>query len=132
MADGARMKERITTNEKIFLRFNPHLFNAAAAGTRRTKYLYTLQLKKLARENARTHGLTLTLGVHLPIKFRLNGAKPLLLLSARAYLRMAGLTEDEYTSLEHLERIENSLRHMVEQGYISRFETERYRYRVTT
>ena len=128
VADGERMKERITTNEKVFLRFNPHLFNAAAAGTRRTKYLYTLQLKKLARENARTHGLTLTLGVHLPIKFRLNGGKPLQ-LSARSFLRMAGLTEDEYTCYEHLERIENSLRHMVEQGYISSFETERYRYR---
>jgi hypothetical protein len=128
VADGERMKERITTNEKVFLRFNPHLFNAAAAGSRRTKYLYTLQLKKLARENARTHGLTLTLGVHLPIKFRLNGGKPLE-LSARSFLRMAGLTEDEYTCYEHLERIENSLRHMVEQGYISSFETERYRYR---
>ncbi len=128
VADGQRLKERITTNEKIFLRFNPHLFNAAAAGSRRTKYLYTLQLKKLSRENARTHGLTLTLGVHLPIKFRLNGGKPLQ-LSARSFLRMAGLTEDEYTSYEHLERIENSLRHMVEQGYISSFETERYRYR---
>jgi len=130
VADGERIKERITTNEKIFLRFNPHLFNAAAAGSRRTKHLYTLQLKKLARENARTHGLTLTLGVHLPIKFRLNGGKPLQ-LSARAFLRMAGLTEDEYTCYEHLERIENSLRHMVEQGYISGFETERYRYRAT-
>ena len=130
VADGDRIKERIVTNEKIFLRFNPHLFNAAAAGTRRTKYLYTLQLKKLARENARTHGLTLTLGVHLPIKFRLNGGKPLQ-LSARSFLRMAGLMEDEYTSYEHLERIENSLRHMVEQGYISSFETERYRYRAS-
>jgi hypothetical protein len=127
IADGSKIKERITTNEKIFLRFNPHLFNAAAEGNRRTRYLYTLQLKKLARENARSHGLTLTLGVHLPIKFRLNGCQPLQ-LSARSFLRMAGIVEDEYTSYEHLERLENTLRYMVEQGYISAFETERYRY----
>jgi hypothetical protein len=127
IADGSKIKERITTNEKIFLRFNPHLFNAAAEGTRRTRYLYTLQLKKLARENARSQGLTLTLGVHLPIKFRLNGCQPLQ-LSARSFLRMAGIVEDEYTAYEHLERLENTLRYMVEQGYISAFETERYRY----
>ena len=127
VADGERLKERITTNEKIFLRFNPHLFNAAAEGTSQTQYFYTLQLKNLARENARTHGLTLTLGVHLPIKFRLNGCQPLQ-LSARSFLRMAGITEDEYTRYEHLERLENTLRHMVEQGYISGFETQRYRY----
>lgn len=127
VTDGDRLKERITTNENIFLRFNPHLFNAAAEGTSQTHHLYTLQLKKLSRENARTHGLTLTLGVHLPIKFRLNGCQPLT-LSARSFLRMAGIAEDEYTRYEHLERLENTLRHMVEQGYISSFETQRYRY----
>ncbi|HYF52348.1 MAG TPA: helix-turn-helix transcriptional regulator [Planctomycetota bacterium] len=127
VADGDRLKERIVTNEKIFLRFNPHLFNAAAEGTSQTQYLYTLQLKKLSRENARTHGLTLTLGVHLPIKFRLNGCQPLT-LTARSFLRMAGIAEDEYTRYEHLDRLENTLRHMVEQGYIASFETQRYRY----
>jgi len=127
IADGERIKERITTNEKIFLRFNPHLFMAAAKGSSRTRYIYTLQLRKLARENARSHGLTLTLGVHLPIKFRLNGCRPLR-YSARAFLRMAGIAEDEYTGLEHLERLENALRHMVEQGYLKGFETDRYRY----
>lgn len=127
VTDGARLKERITTNEKIFLRFNPHLFHAAAEGSSQTRYVYTHQLRKLARENARTHGLTLTLGVHLPIKFRMNGCQPLQ-LSARAFLRMAGISEDEYTRYEHLERLENTLRHMVEQGYISSFETSRFRY----
>lgn len=127
VADGEKLKERITTNEKIFLRFNPTLFHAAAEGSSQTRYMYTHQLRKLSRENARTHGLTLTLGVHLPIKFRLNGCQPLR-LSARAFLRMAGIAEDEYTRYEHLERLENTLRHMVEQGYISGFETERYRY----
>ena len=127
VADGHALKERITTNEKIFLRFNPHLFNAAVDGSERTRQLYTLQLKKLSRENARSQSLTLILGVHLPIKFRLNHCQPLN-LSARAFLRMAGIVEDEYTRYEHLERLENTLRHMVEQGYISRFETERYIY----
>ncbi|HEY3321957.1 MAG TPA: helix-turn-helix transcriptional regulator [Planctomycetota bacterium] len=126
VADGHRLKERIVTNEKIFLRFNPTLFQAAAEGNSRTRYLYTHQLRKLARENARSHGLVLTLGVHLPIKFRLNGCQPLQ-LSARAFLRMAGIAEDMYTRYEHLERIETTLRYMVEQGYISAFETERYR-----
>jgi len=127
VADGERLKERITTNEKIFLRFNPHLFMAAARGSSRTRSIYTLQLRKLARENARSHGLTLTLGVHLPIKFRLNGCRPLR-MSARAFLRMAGIAEDEYTRYEHLERVEDTLRHMVEQGYVKGFETERFRY----
>src|SRR5262249_49390226 len=62
VSDGERIRERIVTNEKSFLRFNPHLFQAAAEGTLRTRYEYTHQLKKLARENARTHGLALTLG----------------------------------------------------------------------
>ncbi|HLX63697.1 MAG TPA: helix-turn-helix transcriptional regulator [Planctomycetota bacterium] len=127
IADGERIKERIVTNEKIFLRFNPHLFLAAVEGTQQIRYMYTLQLQKLARENARTHSLTLTLGVHLPIKFRINGGRPLE-LSARSFLRMAGIVEEEYTAYEHLDRLENSLRYMVEQGYISAFETERYRY----
>ena len=127
VADGERIKERITTNEKIFLRFNPHLFMAAAKGSSRTRYMYTLQLRKLARETARSHGLALTLGVHLPIKFRFNGCRPLR-YSARAFLRMAGIAEDEYTRYEQLERLENALRYMVEQGYLKGFETERYRY----
>ncbi|MGD0088668.1 MAG: helix-turn-helix transcriptional regulator [Planctomycetota bacterium] len=127
VADGARLKERITTNEKIFLRFNPHLFMAAARGSSRTRCMYTLQLRKLARENAQLHSLTLTLGVHLPIKFRLNNCRPLC-YSARAFLRMAGIAEDEYTRYEQLERLENALRHMVEQGYLKAFETGRFRY----
>ena len=127
VADGDKLKERITTNEKIFLRFNPHLFNAAAEGSSQTQALYTHQLKKLARENARTHGLTLTLGVNLPIKFRQNECQPLI-LTARSFLRMAGITEEEYTKYEQLERLENTLRYMVEQGYINGFETQRYRY----
>jgi len=127
VTDGAKLKERITTNEKIFLRFNPHLFSAAAEGSPELRYVYTHQLRKLSRENARSQGLTLTLGVHLPIKFRMNNCQPLQ-LSARAFLRMAGIAEDEYTRFEHLERLENTLRHMVEQGYISSFETQRYRY----
>ncbi|MCY3021000.1 MAG: hypothetical protein NTW87_18445 [Planctomycetota bacterium] len=130
VADSEKLKQRITTNEKIYLRFNPYLFLAAAKGSSRTRHVYTLQLRKLARENARSHGLTLTLGVHLPIKFRLNGCRPLR-LSARAFLRMAGIAEDEYTRYEHLERLENTLRHMVEQGYIGSFETDRYRYIAT-
>src|SRR5439155_21953962 len=100
---------------------------AAAEGKQESKYMYTLQLQKLARENARSHGLTLTLGVHLPIKFRMNSGRPLE-LTARSFLRMAGLVEEEYTRYEHLERIENTLKHMVEQGYIAAFETERYKY----
>lgn len=127
VADSDRIKERITTNEKIFLRFNPHLFMAAAKGSTRTRYMYTVQLRKLARENGRSHGLALTLGVHLPIKFRLHGCRPLR-YSARAFLRMAGIAEDEYTRYEQLERVENTLRYMVEQGYIRSFDTERYRY----
>jgi hypothetical protein len=127
IADGDKLKERILTNEKIFLRFNPHLFLAAAEGTSQMQYLYTLQLKKLARENARSHGLALTLGVHLPIKFRLNGCQPLV-ASARAFLRMAGIAEDEYTRYEHLERLEKALCHMVKQGYLSSFETQRFRF----
>ena len=127
ITDGDRLKERILTNEKIFLRFNPHLFLAAAEGTSRTQYLYTLQLKKLARENARSHGLALTLGVHLPIKFRLNNCQPLT-SSARSFLRMAGIVEDEYTRYDHLERLENTLRYLVEQGYLSSFETQRFRF----
>ena len=127
VADGDKLKERIVTNEKIFLRFNPHLFLAAVEGTEQIRYMYTLQLQKLARENSRAHGLTLTLGVHLPIKFRMNGGLPLD-LSARSFLRMAGIVEEDYTRYEHLDRLENTLRYMVEQGYISSFETERYRY----
>ncbi len=127
VADGQALKERIVTNERIFLRFNPYLFLAAVEGTQEIKYMYTLQLQKLARENARSHGLTLTLGVHLPIKFRMNSGRPLE-LTARSFLRMAGLVEEEYTRYEHLERIENTLKHMVEQGYLSAFETERYKY----
>lgn len=127
VADGEKIRERITTNEKIYLRFNPILFTAAAEGSQQTRHLYTHQLRKLARENARSHGLVLTMGVHLPIKFRLNGCKPLK-LSARAFLRMAGIAEDEYTRYEHIERIENTLRYMVEHGYIASFETERFRY----
>jgi DNA-binding XRE family transcriptional regulator len=127
VADGAQIKQRIVTNEKIFLRFNPHLFMAAAKTAGRARYEYTLQLRKLARENARTHGLVLTLGVHLPIKFRRNGCQPLR-YSARAFLRMAGIAEDEYTRYEHLDRLEKALRYMVEQGYLASFETGRYRY----
>jgi len=127
VADGEKIKHRIITNEKIFLRFNPHLFHAAAEGTSQTRYMYTHQLRKLSRENARTHGLTLTLGVHLPIKFRLSDCQPLK-LSARAFLRMAGIAEDDYTRYEHIERLENTLRYMVEQGYIASFETGRFRY----
>src|SRR6185295_7706343 len=41
---------------------------------------------------------------------------------------MAGIIEKHYTRYEHLDRLENTLRYMVEQGYISSFETERYRY----
>ena len=127
IADGDKLKERIVTNEKIFLRFNPHLFLAAVEGTEQIRYMYTLQLQKLARENPRTHSLTLTLGVHLPIKFRMNcGSK--LELTARSFLRMAGIVEEEYTRYEQLDKLENTLRYMVEQGYISSFETERYRY----
>ena len=127
VTDGDKLKERIVTNEKIFLRFNPHLFLAAVEGTEQIRYMYTLQLQKLARENSRAHGLTLTLGVHLPIKFRMNGGHPLD-LTARSFLRMAGIVEEDYTRYEHLDRLENTLRYMVEQGYISSFETERYRY----
>ena len=127
VTDADKLKERIVTNEKIFLRFNPHLFMAAVQGTQEMKYIYTLQLQKLAHENARTQGLTLTLGVHLPIKFRLNGGMPLV-LTARSFLRMAGIVEEEYTRYEQLERLENALKYMVEQGYLQSFETERYRY----
>lgn len=127
VADGQTLKERIVTNEKIFLRFNPYLFVAAVEGSQQVRYMYTLQLQKLARENSRTQALTLTLGVHLPIKFRMNGARPLE-LTARAFLRMAGIVDEDYTRYEHLERLENTLKYMVEQGYISAFETERYKY----
>ncbi len=127
IADGDKLKERIVTNEKIFLRFNPHLFVAAVEGTEQIRYMYTLQLQKLARENQRTHSMTLTLGVHLPIKFRMNAGRKLE-LTARSFLRMAGIVEEDYTRYEHLDKLENTLRYMVEQGYISAFETERYRY----
>jgi DNA-binding XRE family transcriptional regulator len=127
IADGEKLKERIITNEKIFLRFNPHLFLAAVEGTEQIRYMYTLQLQKLARENSRSHGMTLTLGVHLPIKFRMNAGRKLE-LTARSFLRMAGIVEEEYTRYEHLDKLENTLRYMVEQGYISSFDTERYRY----
>ena len=130
IADGVKLKERIVTNEKIFLRFNPHLFLAAVEGTEQIRYMYTLQLQKLARENARAHGMTLTLGVHLPIKFRMNAGRKLE-LTARSFLRMAGIVEEDYTRYEHLDKLENTLRYMVEQGYISSFETERYRYAAT-
>ncbi len=129
IADGAKLKERIVTNEKIFLRFNPHLFLAAVEGTEEVRYMYTLQLQKLARENSRSNGLALTLGVHLPIKFRMNAGHALE-LSARSFLRMAGIVEEDYTRYEHLDRLENTLRYMVEQGYVGSFETERYRYAV--
>lgn len=127
VADGETLKQRIVTNERIFLRFNPHLFLAAVEGTQEIKYLYTLQLRKLAREPVRMQSLTLVLGVHLPIKFRMNQGRPLE-LTARSFLRMAGLVEEEYTRYEQLERLENTLKHMVEQGYIGAFETERYKY----
>ena len=130
IADGVKLKERIVTNEKIFLRFNPHLFLAAVEGTEQIRYMYTLQLQKLARENSRAHGMTLTLGVHLPIKFRMNAGRKLE-LTARSFLRMAGIVEEDYTRYEHLDKLENTLRYMVEQGYISSFETERYRYAAT-
>ena len=116
LGHGGSENEQLTRYAAdLFLRYNPHLFMAAAKGSMRTRFAYTLQLRKLARENARSHGLALTLGVHLPIKFRLNGCEPLR-LSARAFLRMAGIAEDEYTRYEHLERLETTLRHMVEQG----------------
>ena len=65
--------------------------------------------------------------MHLPIKFRMNSGRPLE-LTARSFLRMAGIVEEDYTRYEHLDKLENTLRYMVEQGYISAFETERYRY----
>jgi DNA-binding transcriptional regulator YiaG len=69
----------------------------------------------------------LTLGVHLPIKFRLSGGTPLR-YSARAFLRIAGIVEDEYTAYEQLERVEKSLMYMVEHGYLGSFETERFKF----
>src|SRR5258708_6905825 len=85
LADGGELKKRIHTNEKVFLRFNPHLFNAAVQGSQQTRYQYTLQLKKLARENARSQALTLTLGAHLPIKFRRNACRPFQLSAPRCW-----------------------------------------------
>jgi len=126
-ADSERLRERITTNERFYLRINPQLFSLAAEGTRSQQSFYTHQLRKLARENARTQSLTLTLGVHLPIKFRMHGCMPLR-YTARSFLRMAGIVEEEYTAYEMLERVERSMRYMVDQGYVGTFETERYRY----
>ena len=126
-ADSERLRERITTNERFFLRINPQLFSLAAEGTRSQQNFYTHQLRKLARENAKTQALTLTLGVHLPIKFRMSGCLPLR-YTARSFLRMAGITEEEYTAYEMLERVERTMRYMVDQGYAGAFETERYRY----
>ncbi|MBE7467464.1 MAG: helix-turn-helix domain-containing protein [Planctomycetes bacterium] len=127
VVDGERLRDRIETNERIYLRINPHLFSIAAEGTRAQQNFYTYQLKQLARENAHTHALTLTLGVHLPIKFRMSGCLPLK-YSARAFLRMAGIAEDEYTAYEQLERLEKTIKYMVDKGYVSAFETERFRY----
>jgi hypothetical protein len=122
-----QIRARFTTNERIYLRINPHLFTLAIEGTREQALSYTHQLKKLARENAQTQALTLALGVHLPIKFRLNGCQPVR-YGARHFLRMAGLTDEGRSAYDKLERVEKSLRYMVEQGYLSGFETERFRY----
>ncbi|MCZ7649533.1 MAG: helix-turn-helix domain-containing protein [Planctomycetota bacterium] len=127
VGDGERLKERIETNERLYLRINPHLFSVAAEGTRAQQNFYTHQLIQLAQENAHTQALTLTLGVHLPIKFRMSGCLPLK-YSARAFLRMAGIAEDEYTAYEQLERLEKTVKYMVDKGYVSAFETERFRY----
>lgn len=127
LADGDSLRERIRTNERIYLRINPHLFSLAAEGTRAQQFFYTHQLRQLARENAHSQTLTLTLGVHLPIKFRMSGCMPVR-YSARAFLRMAGVPDEEYTAYEQLERLEKSLRYMVERGYLGAFETARYRY----
>jgi hypothetical protein len=127
VTDGVKLRERIMTNERLYLRLNPHLFSLAAEGTRQQRVLYTHQLKRLARENAHSQALTLTLGVHLPIKFRLGACEPLR-YTARAFLRMAGIPDEEYTVYEQLERLEKTLRYMVDQDYVSAFETPRYRY----
>lgn len=125
--DAEKLRERITTNERFILRINPQLFGLAAEGTRAQQNFYTHQLKKLSRENAHQQALTLTLGVHLPIKFRMSGCMPLR-YTARSFLRMAGIADEEYTNLEMLEKIEKTLCYMVEQGYVHSFETARYRY----
>jgi DNA-binding XRE family transcriptional regulator len=127
VSDGAKLRERIMTNERVYLRLNPHLFSIAAEGTRRQQFLYTHQLTRLSRENAHSQALTLTLGVHLPIKFRMSGCAPVR-YTARSFLRMAGIPDEEYTAYEQLERVEKTLRYMVDQGYVSAFETPRYRY----
>jgi hypothetical protein len=127
VTDGVRLRERIMTNERLYLRLNPHLFSLAAEGTRQQRVYYTHQLKRLARENAHSQALTLTLGAHLPIKFRLGACEPLR-YTARSFLRMAGIPDEEYTIYEQLERLEKTLRYMVDQGYVSAFETPRYRY----
>ncbi|MBI3829834.1 MAG: helix-turn-helix transcriptional regulator [Planctomycetes bacterium] len=125
--DAEKLRERITTNERFILRINPQLFGLAAEGTRAQQNFYTHQLKKLSRENAHQQALTLTLGVHLPIKFRMSGCMPLR-YTARSFLRMAGIADEEYTNHEMLEKIEKSLCYMVDQGYVHAFETARFRY----
>ena len=128
-ADSDRLRERISTNERFILRINPALFSVAAEGTRAQQHVYTHQLKKLARENAHSQALALTMGVHLPIKFRANNCQPVR-YTARSFVRMAGVPVEEYTVYEQLERLEKSLRYMVDQGYLSGFETPRYRYAI--
>lgn len=125
--DSERLRARITTNERFILRINPQLFGLAAEGTRAQQNFYTHQLKKLSRENAHQQALTLTLGVHLPIKFRMSGCLPLR-YSARSFLRMAGIADEEYTNHEMLEKLEKTLCYMVDQGYVHAFETSRFRY----
>ena len=57
LVDGEKLRQRIQTSQRLYLRIKPHLFSVAAQGTRAQQYFYTHQLRKLARENAHSQAI---------------------------------------------------------------------------
>lgn len=124
LAEGERMRERAFLRERVFLRINPYLYSTALKGEREQQAFYTYQLRQLVRENAEQHPWVLILGTALPVRFGLSGGAPIY-ESVRAVLSMGGAAPDDP---EARMQVEQTLKYMVEEGYLGAFETEAYRY----
>lgn len=84
---------------------------------------YTRQLKSLATEDPRTHGITLILGGLLPIKWRMNRCRPIRVSTANL-MEWAGLDPTDRHRAEMLRKLHDELDYMMGRGYIGEWETE--------
>jgi DNA-binding XRE family transcriptional regulator len=126
VAEGERSRERAFLRERVFLRINPYLYSTALKGEREQQAFYTYQLRQLVRENAEQRPWVLILGTALPVRFGLSGGAPVR-ESLRSVLDLGGASLGDPAARV---QVEETLKYMVERGYLGAFETERFRYEV--